>query len=1116
MPARWAAVTSSGTAGVDSPIGQLGESMSGKAVVCAGPRAAEAALLCEISAWVERTRSDPALLARPLRVVVPSSSLRDHVARLMVRELGGAVAGVALQTLSGLAHEVLDRFGERARGGDALFSLIVGRAARSEPALRSALDSLDGGYAVVEAAVADLLDAGFDPSHASAVDELLQERLASNEPLSAVRAVVRTAGRTLALLEEESLGHRSLLLRRACSLLEQDAVRALPSGGVLVHGFADATGTASDLLAALVSRCGATVVLDDPASGAEDGGSAAAFTERLRERLSGLVPLEASSQASPEASVVGIAAPGALAEVRAVATRVAGLIESGVEPESIAVVARDPSAFASPLRVQLGRLGVAYSGAGLAGPPGRVARRARALCALLRSGARASLDDWFEALGDGAALGNGESRSKHLADLSLASRVLGLREVGELSAHSVARESVELPVRTGLLPPDERHPNAYARRARLSNEALVDGVKRAGLFCRALRNAPEAAGLPEHVDSLRRILAGALGWAHVAADREQSCETQILDSIERIAADASSSFGLSRDEFVAVLERSLARIEEEPVGGAGGGVQILSVMEARSRTFDALFVLGLNRDVFPRPVREDPLLPDSVRRALCELLPELAVKRRGYDEERYLFGQLLGASPEVTLSWQYTSDEGRERAPSTLIERLRWARPDFEVARAPALHAHSEHPEAARPSFERALDAALHGSAKEGRAALRIALLERERVLGGSLVTPDALAAGRLLVQAEFDRAPRTDPPLGPYLGFIGPVREAADLRTRATHVTTLESVASCGWRTLVEKWLGVEPAPDPGAELPDVDPLSLGSVVHEVLERIVNSARPAGEEGRASTAESPFPVPWPSQSRFEAILEAVAVGVLGKQGVVSPALVGLLADAARPLLEWARELDWAEVDEARGVLGAECEGVTVLPASEGEPERSLHFRADRADLLPDGRIRFTDYKTGGVFSDRKKSSTRRKHLLADVTTGRRLQAAAYAFAVQDGGEGRYLQLGSEDAEAARDAVVSRDDEEFGAAFRGTAGALMRAIELGSLAPRLAEARPNMSPCGFCKVRAACLSGDSGARQRLLVWQDSERSGESPNEIALRELTRLRLGQPVGPGQGAP
>jgi inactivated superfamily I helicase len=107
-----------------------------------------------------------------------------------------------------------------------------------------------------------------------------------------------------------------------------------------------------------------------------------------------------------------------------------------------------------------------------------------------------------------------------------------------------------------------------------------------------------------------------------------------------------------------LLEGQLEKAGASNLGGAGGGVQVLSVTEARGRTFHHLFVCGLNRDVFPRTVREDPLLPDDLRRILRRVLPDVPVKRSGFDEERYLFAQRLSASPAVTLSWQAADDDG--------------------------------------------------------------------------------------------------------------------------------------------------------------------------------------------------------------------------------------------------------------------------------------------------------------------------------------------------------------------------------------------------------------------------------------------------------------------------
>ena len=76
-----------------------------------GPRAVEAGLLAELDAACSRVERDPARLALPLRVIVPSRALREQIGCLLV-ERGRARIGIRVQTLDGLAREVLERAGQ--------------------------------------------------------------------------------------------------------------------------------------------------------------------------------------------------------------------------------------------------------------------------------------------------------------------------------------------------------------------------------------------------------------------------------------------------------------------------------------------------------------------------------------------------------------------------------------------------------------------------------------------------------------------------------------------------------------------------------------------------------------------------------------------------------------------------------------------------------------------------------------------------------------------------------------------------------------------------------------------------------------------------------------------
>jgi len=191
-------------------------------------------------------------------------------------------------------------------------------------------------------------------------------------------------------------------------------------------------------------------------------------------------------------------------------------------------------------------------------------------------------------------------------------------------------------------------------------EALCTLVSRASRLCEALLAWPDEAPLGEHLDRVQDLVVQALGWT----EEEPAC-APLLGTLAQLAADLPASMRMDGQEFLLLLRGACDVLGSRPLGGAGAGVQVLDATEARARTFTHLFVLGMNRDLFPRVVLEDPLLPDSLRRGLLEhgtgVLPDLPLKLGGFEEERYLFAQLLTASPHVTLSWQSVDDDGPKR-----------------------------------------------------------------------------------------------------------------------------------------------------------------------------------------------------------------------------------------------------------------------------------------------------------------------------------------------------------------------------------------------------------------------------------------------------------------------
>jgi len=1113
-----------------APVGP--PSPPGRVLVARGARAAEALLLERLDALAAEVRKDPSRLALPVRVVVPSRSLRVHLGAAIVRQRGRSVAGVTIQTLHGLALEILERVGETAAGGAALFEVLAQRLARRESSLRRGLEDLVDGYGAVSGTVRDLVDAGLEPVHAEVADEAL----ATDGPLAGgraeverARALVRVAASAEQVMRGLGLGRVSTLLRRATDLVEDDPERALPARAILIHGFADATGVATDLLQALLRRRSAWLVLDRPPDPAVDGGVEKAFTERFVERLSIAARLEpATPRTIPgPPSVEGFEAVGGEAEVRELAWRVRALLDGGARPEGIGVVARDLSPYRLPLRRHFHRLGVPFSGMAERGALEPAGRRARAFLELLRQGDEVPADRWLDAV---ASLPAGGGSRKPIAgllvDLRLAFYSLGaarLRDVAELSVEDVLKDgSYALPIRQGLKTTSaasEEEPEggeegggpeagAYANRRRVAGSQIRAAARAAIRLRERLAGWPEAAPAGEHLARLRGMLTSDLGWDSAAPESRP-----VLAALDELERELPAGFDLNRDELRTLLGRALETAGTSDLGGHGGGVQVLSVMESRGRTFEHLFIAGLNRDVFPRGVREDPLLPDPLRRILQRVLPDVPLKRSGFDEERHLFAQLLSASPAVTLSWQIADDDARPVSPSPLAERLRER---IEVAKAPPLWALPPAGPLAGPrtADEHAVMAALHAPRRWFARVLPLAVSEVRAEAAPAVLPldPAGLTAARLAVLDEMDPDLRTPEGravragLGPYFGFVGAVRHGSgesEPRLRDLFVTHLENLAACPWQLFLGRLLRIEPTPDPLAALPGLDALLLGNTVHAALARIAEVPL-AGEAGERVLDRPALSVPWPDGEEVDRVLREEARRLLAEEGIFLPGLVRALAERARPLLDTARDLDWA--GQPVPVLATELQGELETNDGAGRPKRIL-FKADRVGR--EGRdLVWTDYKTGRPLSEARRAEKQRDHFLARVKAGTHLQAVAYLLgSEEEKSTGRYLFIRPDREEGEnREFAVTREDQDFLDAFAATTAAVLDVWEAGAFFPRLVDTAGRNEPvrCSFCAVAEACLRGDSGARQRLFAWTEkAPESAEGPEESALWNVWRL-------------
>ena len=681
-------------------------------------------------------------------------------------------------------------------------------------------------------------------------------------------------------------------------------------------------------------------------------------------------------------------------------------------------------------------------------------------------------------------------------DLRLAMFGLGLGHLDELAQlqrdEVFGQETLPLPVRLGYSTGDDDSDLRLDRR-RVPTESLRHSRDQAFELCRLFEDWSDTRVWTAHLEHLDRLFA-LLGWS--TSDLE---EADVLHALDRLSRGVPPRVELDLEEFTQVLTVALRDLGTDRFGGVGGGVQVLNVTEARGRTFDYLFVLGLNKGNFPRTVREDPAFPDSLRQVLGRqghgVLPDLPLKRAGFAEERFLFAQLCAAAPNVTLSWQVADDDNRELTTSPLVERLLWNRKPTRVSAPITMQPGPDPQRQPSTAYESAIRAALGGRRQQIKAAF-------SRAQQADLsVSPGDLTQARLGITAELDRPSGPGSRLGPYFGFIGKAEDRGDpRRAQRLYVTTLERLAVCPWQSFLERLLRLEALPDPVEILPGLDPFLIGQLVHRVLEELISSDLPAIpanlEEARRAKTQA---VQWPQGESLLRIARREAAAVANANGIPWVGFSGVLAEVALPYLDQARELLW---EDPQGTQPVAVELECSLPAGKGSEDQELHFRVDRIDST-NGPLTLSDYKTNrrGV-SSAKTQVTRDRHLIAEIGKGRLLQAAAYARAA--GGEhdqGRYVFVNPsfKGPDEARLVSVAATDAAAIEAFEKAVDTLIEAWHAGIFFPRLVEPDVDREPsaCEYCSVAEACVRGDSGMRGRLRDWSAGTQTTNPTDRIFL-------------------
>jgi len=552
---------------------------------------------------------------------------------------------------------------------------------------------------------------------------------------------------------------------------------------VFAYGFEDLTAAEWALLEALAARTDVTVSIPY-----EPGRAAFAALGQTAEDLARLaagaiveLPRPAAPQARPalvhlerelfaDDPGVGPALEGALGFLEGAGTRgtvellgsdVLALAKNGIPLERIGIVCESPERWRAPLEAVFEQLGVPFT----IEHPRRLSGTAlgAALLALLRfawlGGGRGELFAFLRSPFSGL-----ERRSVDFVEGRLRGRAVS--EPARVEEESERLSGAPVPALAEL-------------------RAQTDPVQAArGLARTMVRNAWGLASPPTSEG------ARADAKAYRAVER-------LLDELEVFVGRDGRP--LDGEAVAAALDR--VRIAP-PRGGDAGRVAVLDYERARTRAFDAVFVLGLEEGSFPRRARPSPLLGDDLRHALGGRLERPDAVTR----DRYLFyTACTRASSRLVLVREAANDEGVPREPSPFWEDVRSLFADGDVARA------------TRRRGLAALTWPLESAPSERE---RMRALARLAVDDPEAATALAAANGwsRKLERARgaFERATT-----------LGHPAVLEELAARAVFsATELERFADCSSAWLVERVV------DPKRIDAEPDPILRGQVLHTALNR--------------------------------------------------------------------------------------------------------------------------------------------------------------------------------------------------------------------------------------------------------------------------------------------
>ena len=777
--------------------------------------------------------------------------------------------------------------------------------------------------------------------------------------------------------------------------------------------------------------------------------------------------------ASPDdASVSLLSAPGEGRECLEIARTLLEAAGGGMPFDAMAVVVRAPHLYASQLETALRRAGIpAWFSHGSRRPD----PSGRALLALIACALEdVSADRFAEYLSLG-----------QVPDYPAASDVLASPPTPEPSAptDAAARRS---PWRWEAILNDACVIGGSDRWRRRLEGFRQELLTRADVIAVDEPDAPRVSALRRHAALVDELLDFAMplvdrltGWRLAPApwrvwlERLRELATLALSRPAHVIEVLDELTPLSDVQDVPlaevhdVLRERLTHVSISPPDEPYGRVFVGTPDDLRGRSFSLVCVAGLSERVFPQRSRQDPLLLDAAREALS---PWLVTDSRRVADERLRLHLAAGAARDrlVTSFSSFDAAQSRPRVPSFYaldIQRTCGGDlPGYERVLREAQQTSGARLAWPAPSdADRAVDRLEHDLSVLQR-HLRGAI---DDVRGKARYLLEAQPSLRRSLVMRHDRTRRA------WTASDGIVADAATVDTisaslarhrlhaRAYSVSALQRYAVCPYQFYLSTIVRLSPR-ETAAPVTSMDPLTRGSIVHEVLAEVM----------RAFEAARWLPLTADRLAEARALADQVLDRVTeSHRDRLMPPIARIWLDEIhamrRDLHEWVGRLP----DDQRGWTPALVEFGFGFGRGDGRDTASvrdvvvlpegtrLHGVIDLAEKGADDTWRITDYKTG------------RNRLAPSVliNRGETLQPALYAMALEAAVGGRVVA--SRLWFCTADGAYTQQDVPVDVTRNGQArqkalevlAAVDRAVATGFL-----PAAPKDGACTWCDFRAVC------------------------------------------------